>query len=157
MQVAIALDTKGPEIRTGVLASGVNANVDLIAGRTIHITIEDEFQEHCDENLIWVDYKNIISLVDVEQRIFIDDGLLSLIVKEKEQFRLKCEVENGGKLSSRKGCNLPGVPVDLPAVSERDMEDLRFGVDQEVDIVFASFIRSAEGVQTIREVLSVSS
>ena len=152
-QVAVALDTKGPEIRTGVLASGVNAEVMLVPGRPIIITMEDEYRERCDENIIWVDYKNMVGLVDVGQRIFIDDGLLSVIVKEKEENRLKCEVENGGKLSSRKGCNLPGVQVDLPAVSDRDMEDLRFGVQQEVDMIFASFIRSADGIRTIRDVL----
>ena len=152
-QVAVALDTKGPEIRTGVLTSGVTAEVDLVPGRTVYVTIDDAFSEKCDENIIWVDYKNMISLVNVEQRIYLDDGLLSLIVKEKEEKRLKCEVENGGKLGSRKGCNLPGVPVDLPAVSDRDIEDLKFGVDQEVDIIFASFIRSADGIRTIRDVL----
>jgi len=152
-QVAVALDTKGPEIRSGVLTSGVNAEVELVPGRTIFVTVEDAYCEKCDENVVWVDYKNMISLVDVGQRIYLDDGLLSLIVMEKEEKRLKCEVENGGKLGSRKGCNLPGVPVDLPAVSDRDIEDLKFGVGQEVDIIFASFIRSADGIRTIRDVL----
>jgi len=152
-QVAVALDTKGPEIRTGVLASGVNAEVELVSGRPVVVTIDDEYRQRCDENIIWVDYKNMITLVDVGQRIYIDDGLLSLIVKEKGQNQLKCEVENGGKLGSTKGCNLPGVPVDLPAVSERDRDDLRFGVEQEVEMIFASFIRSGDGINTIREVL----
>ena len=151
--VAVALDTKGPEIRTGVLAAGVTAEVDLVAGRDVFVTVDDAYCERCDENVIWVDYKNMVALVDVEQRIYMDDGLLSLIVKEKQETGLKCEVENGGKLGSRKGCNLPGVAVDLPAVSERDIEDLQFGVDQEVDMVFASFIRSADGIRTIRGVL----
>lgn len=152
-QVAIALDTKGPEIRTGVLASGVNAEVELVPGRIIFVTVDDAFRERCDENTVWVDYNNIIKLVDVGQRIYLDDGLLSLIVTEKEETRLKCEVENGGMLGTRKGCNLPGARVDLPAVSERDKEDLQFGVDQEVDMIFASFIRSADGIRTIRDVL----
>lgn len=152
-QVAVALDTKGPEIRTGVLTSGVTAEVDLVPGRELIVTIDDAYCKSCDENMIWVDYKNMVSLVNVGQRIYLDDGLLSLIVKEKQEKGLKCEVENGGKLGSTKGCNLPGVPVDLPAVSDRDMEDLKFGVNEEVDMIFASFIRSADGVRTIREVL----
>lgn len=87
--VAIALDTKGPEIRTGVLAAGVNAEVELVAGEPITVTIDDKYKEACDECLIWVDYQSIVRLVDVGKNIYIDDGLISLIVKEKGENFLK--------------------------------------------------------------------
>lgn len=151
--VAIALDTKGPEIRTGVMRAGVNAEIELVAGKEITVTIDDQYKEVCDDKFIWVDYKNIIKVVDVGKNIYVDDGLISLIITEKGADHLKCVVENGGFLGSKKGCNLPGTPVDLPAVSERDIEDLKFGVEQGVDMIFASFIRSGDGIRTIREVL----
>jgi len=151
--VAIALDTKGPEIRTGVLKAGINAEVELVAGKQVILTIDDKYQEECDENLVWVDYKNIIKVVDVGKNIFIDDGLISIAVEEKGPDFLRCVVENGGFLGSKKGCNLPGTHVDLPAVSDRDEIDLKFGVEQGVDIIFASFIRSGDGIRTMRGVL----
>ncbi|RXM34110.1 Pyruvate kinase PKM [Acipenser ruthenus] len=123
--VAVALDTKGPEIRTG-----------LIKGNTL-----------------WVDYKNLTKVVQAGSKIYIDDGLISLLVKELGSNYVMCEVENGGSLGSKKGVNLPGAAVDLPAVSEKDIQDLQFGVAQGVDMVFASFIRKASDVQAVRKVL----
>ena len=151
--VAIALDTKGPEIRTGILKAGVDTELELVAGEEIIITTNDEYKEACDEKHLWVDYKNIVSVVDVGKNIYIDDGLISVTVKEKGPDFLKCVVENGGNLGSKKGCNLPGTPVDLPVMSERDKEDLKFGIEMGVDMIFASFIRSGDGIRIIREVI----
>ena len=86
-------------------------------------------------------------------RIFIDDGLISVVAKECGEDYVIGEIENGGNLGSRKGCNLPGTDCDLPAVSEKDKKDLLFGVEQGVDMVFASFIRDAQGVKDIRAVM----
>ncbi|XP_029436181.1 pyruvate kinase PKLR isoform X2 [Rhinatrema bivittatum] len=151
--VAIALDTKGPEIRTGVLRGGEQTEVELVKGSRVKVTTDDAFSDKCDEQLIWVDYKSISKVLKVGSRIFVDDGLLSLLVKEIGPDFCLTEVENGGVLSSRKGVNLPGAEVDLPALSARDVQDLCFGLQQGVDMIFASFIRKADDVLAIRQVL----
>lgn len=151
--LAIALDTKGPEIRTGVMKAGVNTEVELVRGRPVTVTTDDKYKEACDESTIWLDYKNIANVMVPGKKILIEDGNMSLIVKEKGPGFLKCEVEFGGQLSSKKGCNLPGTAVDLPAVSEKDKDDIMFGIENGIDIIFASFIRSAEGVRSIRSIL----
>jgi pyruvate kinase len=151
--IAIALDTKGPEIRTGLLKGGPSAEIELKIGMFINLTIDDKYMEQCDESNLWVDYKNILVVIEVGSKIFIDDGLISLQCVEKGADFLKCKVENGGNLGSKKGVNLPGSPVDLPAVSKKDIEDLKFGVEHGVDMVFASFIRSGDGIRQLRNVL----
>merc|ERR1719270_378840 len=141
--LAIALDTKGPEIRTGLLeGDDGRKELTLKAGASIKITTDDAFKEKCTSEVLWLDYKNITKVMEPGKRLFIDDGLISV----------KC-TEIGSNLGSKKGCNLPGTDTDLPAVSEKDKSDLLLGVEQGVDMVFASFIRNADGVKQIRDVL----
>jgi len=152
--LAIALDTKGPEIRTGLLeGDDGRLELELVAGDEIKITTNEEYKEKCTKEVLWLDYKNITKVLTPGKRIYIDDGLISVQAKEIGEDFVIGTVENGGNLGSRKGCNLPGTDTDLPAVSDKDKSDLLFGVEQGVDMIFASFIRDAAGVAEVKAVL----
>uniref|UniRef100_G1RN68 Pyruvate kinase n=1 Tax=Nomascus leucogenys TaxID=61853 RepID=G1RN68_NOMLE len=151
--VAIALDTKGPEIRTGIPQGGPESEVELVKGSQVLVTVDPAFRTRGNANTVWVDYPNIVRVVPVGGHIYIDDGLISLVVQKIGPEGLVTQVENGGVLGSRKGVNLPGAQVDLPGLSEQDVRDLRFGVEHGVDIVFASFVRKASDVAAVRAAL----
>ncbi|KAI8140351.1 pyruvate kinase [Fennellomyces sp. T-0311] len=149
--LAIALDTKGPEIRTGVMRDDKELPISI--GHEMTISTDDQYKDICDDKVMYIDYKNITKVIDVGKTIYVDDGTLSFKVLEKHDDHLKVRALNSGKLASRKGVNLPGTPVDLPALSEKDKNDLEFGVRHGVDMIFASFIRRAQDVKDIRHIL----
>ncbi|KAG9314278.1 pyruvate kinase [Chiua virens] len=149
--VAIALDTKGPEIRTGLMRDG--KDVPIKAGHEFIITTDDKYNECCDSERLWLDYKNLPKVTAPGKLIYIDDGILSLLVLSIDGTNVRVRAINNGTLSSRKGVNLPKTDVDLPALSEKDKKDLLFGVRNGVDMIFASFIRRAQDVKDIRQVL----
>lgn len=152
--VAIALDTKGPEIRTGLVKGKVEEEVELKKGGRVRVVTAESEKDKTDGSIIWVDYPSLPKVLNKDGIIYIDDGLIGLKVLDIGEDWVDTVVEAGGVLCSRKGVNLPGCDlINLKAVSEQDENDLRFGVSQGIDIVFASFIRSAQDVKDVRKAL----
>jgi len=147
--IATLLDTKGPEIRTGVLKGG--KKVTLSDGDKFILTTEEI---EGDDTRVSITYKGLIADVQVGKRILIDDGLIEMQVMNKTETDIVCKIVNGGELGERKGVNVPNVPIRLPAITEKDKEDIRFGVEQEVDFIAASFVRNAECILEIRAFLN---
>ena len=147
-QIAIMLDTKGPEIRTGKFEPN---KVELTAGSDFTIFAGGDVVG--DTTKCSVTYAGLSNDVKPGNTILIDDGLVGLEVKSVEGNAIKCVVKNTGLVGTHKGVNVPGVSIQLPALTEKDEADLIFGCQQEVDLVAASFIRKASDVEHIRKVL----
>lgn len=145
--IPLILDTKGPEIRVKTFKED---KVRLEEDATFTLTTREV---EGDVNIVSVTYADLPKDVHRDSRILIDDGLIELKVEDITETDVVCKVVNGGVVKSRKGVNLPGVEVNLPSLMEKDIEDLKFGVENGFDIVAASFIRSAEDVLKIRRVL----
>lgn len=145
--VAILLDTKGPEIRTGELKE---PSVELVAGEQIVLTTE---QLLGDKHRISISYEGLPEDVHPGSSILIDDGLIGLRVDKISGKEITCTILNGGTLKSRKGVNVPGVKINLPGITEKDAADIRFGIEQGVDFIAASFVRKPQDVLEIRKIL----
>ena len=143
--IPLILDTKGPEIRIKN-----NKKIYLEPGSRFTLTTEDI---EGDETRVAVTYSNLPSDLNKNSRVLIDDGLVELKVVALSDTDIDCEVVNGGFISSNKGVNIPDVYVNLPALTERDIEDIKFGIKMGFDYIAASFIRSASDVLKIRRVL----
>ena len=145
--VPILLDTQGPEIRTGVLDSPM----ELAEGEVVTLTVRNA--DLVEQKSIFVNYDEIIDVVDVGRIVTVDNGLLNFEVLEKDNHQLVCRVVDGGVLGSRKHVNLPGVRVNLPAITKKDREDIAFAIKNDVDFIALSFVRGAEDVRELREIL----
>ena len=148
--VAILLDTKGPEIRTGSHAEG-DVKYDLVEGQDFIVTTDYSFKGTPEK--ISVSYPGMTKDLKPGDTILVDDGLIGLEVKEIKGDEIFCKVKNSGALGQKKGVNLPGVSVSLPALAEKDKADLKFGCEVGVDYIAASFIRKASDVAEVRRVL----
>ena len=145
--IAIILDTKGPEIRTGNFK---NDTVELIEGSTYTVTTR---QVMGDENICSVTYEYLNLDLKPHDRILINDGLVALEVESIEGQDIHCRVLNSGIIGDHKNVNLPGVAINLPAVTDKDIDDIKFGIEKGIDFIAASFIRKASDVLAIRKVL----
>ncbi len=145
--VAILLDTKGPEIRVTSFKEG---KVQLVTGQEFRLRIDDA---PGDEKSVPITYKDLYKDVKKGDRILIDDGLIEMIVTAIEKTVIVCEVKNDGAVSNNKGINVPGVPLSMPYISERDKADILFGIEQEVDFIAASFVSTADEIIEIRQLL----
>ena len=145
--VATIMDTKGPEIRIKSLDV---KNISLEAGDTFTLTTEDVVGNG---ERVAVTYPKLHEEVKPGMEILIDDGLVALRVEEIQGSEIRCTVENGGTLSANKSINIPGVHIHLPALTEKDISDIQFAVENDFDFIAASFIRRADDVRSIREVL----
>ena len=145
--VPVMLDTRGPEIRTGHLSADLN----LLEGEEITIVVRGSGD--VEESSIQIDYADIINAVEVGDKITVDNGLINLEVLSKQERVMRCRVIDGGFLKSKRHVNLPGVRVNLPAITETDRRDILFGIEQEVDFIALSFVREANDVRQLRQLL----
>lgn len=145
--IAIMLDTKGPEIRIKTFKDGM---IRIEQGQNFTLTSEDV---EGDETRVSVTYKDIAKDLKANDRVLIDDGLVEFTVISVDEKNVYMKAVNSGELSDRKGVNLPSVKVNLPTLTEKDIEDLIFGIENDVDFIAASFIRSAKDVLEIRKIL----
>jgi pyruvate kinase len=145
--LAIMLDTKGPEIRTGKL---LKKKVQLQAGQSFILTTRPV---PGDEQEVGVSYSQLPTAVKPGTSILLSDGLINLLVQTTTDTDIVCQVINGGELGEKKGINVPGVRINMPFLSEKDIADINFGIDQELDFIAASFVRNAQDVLDIRRIL----
>ncbi|CAO1439571.1 unnamed protein product [Diamesa hyperborea] len=151
--LAIALDTCGPDTRTGFIDKQFGDKVELKEGKLFRLTINETFREKGSSDAVFINYENIVNILKKGSIIFIDYGLIELKVEETLGDTLLCSIIRGGFLGSNKSVNFPNLENTLLLVSEKDKDDLLFGVEHKVDFIFASLTRNAAALDEIREIL----
>lgn len=146
--IAILLDTKGPEIRTGTLEGG--KKVHLEEGQEFILTTKEM---DGNSHMCYQTYPDLPKDLKPGDRVLIDDGLIEMTVLSLTDTEVICRVDNGGELGERKGINLPNVAINLPAITEKDRQDILFGIEQDIDFIAASFVRNAKAVKEIKKLL----
>ena len=150
--IAVLLDTQGPEIRTGDLAS----DLQLRKGSKITISVRDSVS--VEESSFRINYEDLLGSVNVGDRITVDNGIINLQVLDKSNNgTIDCQVIDGGLLKSKRHVNLPGIRVNLPAITKKDQADILFGIEQQVDFIALSFVREAKDVRELRTMLNEKS
>ena len=147
LPVAALLDTKGPEIRIGDVEGG---KLELKPGQEFTLTTEEMLGT---EKKVTITYKELYKDVEPGDSILIDDGLIGMEVVRIDESDIVCRVKNGGFISNHKGVNVPGVELNMPFVSPKDLADIVFAVEQDYDFIAASFTRTAEDIMEIRKIL----
>lgn len=147
LNIAILLDTKGPEIRTGKF---YKPEVLVNEGQLYTVTTTEMVGN---EDMCSVTYQDMTKDLSIGARILIDDGLIEMEVLEIYGDKIKCLVKNTGVLKDNKGVNLPGIKLNLPSITEKDYADILFGIENEVDFIAASFVRKGSDVEEIRTIL----
>ncbi|MGA9380272.1 MAG: pyruvate kinase, partial [Phormidium sp.] len=147
--ITILQDLQGPKIRVGLLPNGA---IDLIEGEKIKLVPISEYQDQLDT--VPIDYPDLAADAKLGEQVLLDDGLLELKIKEISGNAVVCEVIKGGVLKNRKGVNFPNLNLCLPSLGEKDREDLEFGISQAIDWISLSFVRKAEDVRNLKELLA---
>ncbi len=146
--VAFMLDTKGPEIRTGVFADGEKHK--LVKGNKFTLTTRDI---EGDDNILSVTYKKLPEDLSVGSHVLINDGLVDLVVDKIDGTEIECTIQNTALLKGTRGVNLPGAKLQLQAMTEKDVEDIKFAVENDFDLIAASFIRKPQDVIEMKNLL----
>jgi pyruvate kinase len=149
--IAVLLDTQGPEIRTG----DTTMPLDLVTGDEVKLTVRD--QVDVETSSIQINYKDLISSVTSGSKITVDNGLINFEVLSKDEDTLLCKVLDGGKLGSKRHVNLPGVRVNLPSITAKDLKDIDFGIKNKADFIALSFVRDPEDLENLRSILKKNS